>query len=115
MKTPLLAATLLGALVLVSACNRNPSTTDAPRSTAPAPVDQPKQAVTDTVLTTKVKAALLATNDVNSTSISVETRDGTVTLSGRLPDAAQIERAVTAARAVDGVRNVDNRLAVGTS
>ena len=67
------------------------------------------QAVDDTAITTKVKTDLLAEKDVNGTAISVDTKNGQVTLTGTVPP-AQIARAEAIARKVDGVREVVNQL-----
>ncbi|MCC6534767.1 MAG: BON domain-containing protein [Burkholderiales bacterium] len=64
----------------------------------------------DAALTAKVKTALLADKEVNGSDIDVDTKLGVVTLRGRLSDQAQIERALAVARAVDGVKSVDNQL-----
>jgi len=69
--------------------------------------------VDDAAITAKVKAALLAANDVKGTAISVETDSGRVVLSGVVQDQAQVDRAVATARKVDGVVEVENRLMVG--
>lgn len=69
-------------------------------------------AIDDSVLTTKVKAALLADNQVKSTDISVETKQGEVLLSGFVDNEAQASRAIQVARGVDGVKNVNNKMSV---
>ena len=69
-------------------------------------------AATDTLVTGKVKSAFLADSDLKSMSISVETNDGEVTLSGSLANQPQIDRAVQVASAVSGVRSVRNRLVI---
>jgi len=66
--------------------------------------DQP---VNDTWITTKVKAELLADRDVSGMDISVETVNGTVTLTGHVDTQAQIDRATALARGIKGVTNVD--------
>lgn len=66
------------------------------------------QAVSDTWITAKVKAELATTDGVESTDISVETKNGVVTLIGVLPDDAALEKAVAAARGVKGVKDVDD-------
>ncbi|MCD9006240.1 BON domain-containing protein [Luteimonas sp. XNQY3] len=66
--------------------------------------DQP---VSDTWITTKVKADLLATSDVSGLDIKVETTNGTVSLSGDVESRAQIERAEAVARGIEGVQRVD--------
>ena len=66
----------------------------------------------DSVITTKVKAALMANRDVADAAINVRARDGRITLSGTVPSPAQAEAAARAARAVEGVKQVDNNLIV---
>lgn len=65
------------------------------------------QPVTDTWITTKVKAKLAATDGVSSPDITVNTVDGTVYLTGVVDDAASIARATAAAQEIEGVKNVD--------
>jgi osmotically-inducible protein OsmY len=66
----------------------------------------------DSVITAKIKSALVADRSVNGFGINVETRSGEVLLSGTADNQAQIDRVVTIARQVDGVRKVDNRMRV---
>jgi hyperosmotically inducible periplasmic protein len=68
--------------------------------------------IDDSVITTKVKATLVADGEIKGSNISVETRNGEVVLSGFVDSAEQGERAIGAARRVDGVKAVDSRLAV---
>lgn len=62
----------------------------------------------DTVVTTKVKSALLSDPDIKSFDLKVETRKGVVQLSGFVESQAQVERAIAATGAVEGVRSVEN-------
>ena len=66
-----------------------------------------EQPVTDTWITTKVKAELATTDGVKSTDITVATTDGKVTLIGALDSQTVVDKAVAAARGVKGVRDVD--------
>jgi len=66
-----------------------------------------EQPVTDTWITTKVKAELATTDGVKSTDISVTTVDGVVTLSGMLTSPTGIDKAVAAAKSIKGVKRVD--------
>lgn len=66
-----------------------------------------KEPVTDTWITTKVKADLLATKDVSGTDIKVETLNGTVKLSGAVESKAQHDKAIAVAKKIDGVKKVD--------
>lgn len=65
------------------------------------------EAVSDTWITTKVKAELATTKGVSSTDVSVTTVDGLVTLTGVLSSKAEIERAVALTRGIEGVHDVD--------
>jgi len=67
--------------------------------------DQP---VTDTWITTKVKAELATTEGVKSTDITVKTVDGTVTLTGMLGSKLAVDKAVAAAESIKGVKKVDH-------
>lgn len=66
------------------------------------------QAVGDTWVTTKVKTELATTDGVDSSSISVDTDDGVVTLTGVLSSDTEVKKAVAAAKSVDGVKQVDD-------
>lgn len=71
--------------------------------------------IDDSAITTKVKAALLADEDVKGLDIKVETRKGEVQLSGFVDNQTQIDRAITVTRGVEGVKNVDNKMNLKTS
>jgi osmotically-inducible protein OsmY len=66
--------------------------------------------VDDTVITTKVKAAVLSEPGLKSAEINVETFKGKVQLSGFVSTQAQIEKAVEVARSVKGVTSVTNSM-----
>jgi len=62
----------------------------------------------DSVITTKVKAAILHEPSLSSAEINVETFKGVVQLSGFVNSSADINRAVEIARDVKGVNSVKN-------
>ena len=64
--------------------------------------------VDDTVITTKVKAAIFNEPTLKSAQINVETFKGTVQLSGFVSSRAEINRAAEVARGVGGVTSVRN-------
>ncbi len=64
--------------------------------------------IDDTVITTKVKAAVFADDNLKSTEINVETFKGVVQLSGFVNSQEDINRAVRLAREVSGVKSVTN-------
>lgn len=68
--------------------------------------------VDDSVITAKVKAALLKDPAVSALAVSVETRKGTVLLSGFVDNEGQLQRAAEIAASVHGVVTVKNGLVV---
>ena len=68
--------------------------------------------IDDSVITTKVKAALMKNGEIKGSDISVETRDGEVVLSGFVDSAEQGEKAIDAVSNVDGVKAVESKLAI---
>lgn len=92
-----LAATLMGGgLVTLSGC--------APTETRSGTGEY----IDDTVITTKVKAAIMNDPELKVTEINVETFKGVVQLSGFVSTDAQIKHAVAVARNVSGVTSVKN-------
>lgn len=79
---------------------------------ATATSDSTGQYVDDTVITTKVKSALLGDEAVKSFAVSVETVKGVVQLSGFVNTSAQKSAAGREASAVPGVKTVKNDLIV---
>ena len=64
--------------------------------------------IDDSVITTKVKAAIFNEPTLKSAQINVETFKGTVQLSGFVSTQANINKAVEVARSVGGVTSVKN-------
>jgi osmotically-inducible protein OsmY len=78
--------------------------------------ESPGEYVDDTVITAKVKAAVLEEPSLKSAEINVETSKGTVQLSGFVRSRTDINRAVEVAQGVKGVKSVKNDMIVkGTS
>jgi len=74
--------------------------------------DQP---MTDSMITTKVKAELAMDKSTKATDISVTTRDGVVSLNGAVESEAEKEKAEANAKKIDGVVAVTNNLRVASS
>lgn len=66
--------------------------------------------VDDTVITSKVKAAVLNDPALKSAEINVETFKGVVQLSGFVSSQSDINEAVAVARGVGGVKSVTNSM-----
>jgi osmotically-inducible protein OsmY len=86
----------------------------APAGTDPsaAKKETPVEYVEDSVITTKVKAAVLADASLKSTEINVETYKGIVQLSGFVRSNADISRAIEVTRGIRGVTSVKNVMIV---
>lgn len=74
--------------------------------------DKAGDALSDSAVTGKVKAALLADAEVKGTDINVETNKGEVMLSGFVESQAQIDKAASLAKNIDGVKQVSNKLEI---
>jgi osmotically-inducible protein OsmY len=75
-------------------------------------VDKAGAVLSDTWITTKVNAVLGNSDEVDSTEIKVSTKDGVVTLDGRVASAFERTRAPEIVADVVGVRQVENRLSI---
>ena len=101
----LIASSMAGALVFAGAAAAQETADRSERTTAAN--TESNQPMSDTWITTKVKAELATADGVKSTRVSVETNDGVVTLTGVLPTQTAVQKAETVARAVKGVKKVD--------
>ena len=70
------------------------------------------QYIDDATITTKVKAALIGSDQMKGSSVDVETDKATVNLTGMVNSKAQEIEAVRLANQVNGVRTVMDHIAV---
>lgn len=63
--------------------------------------------VSDSWITTKIKADFLADDDIKGLDINVTTTNGVVTLAGLLDSQALVDKAVAVAQGTKGVKSVD--------
>lgn len=103
-KIAITMALTVTAAAFITGCNRvEPVPATASPTTVGTELD-------DTVITTRVKSALLADQDIKGFDIKVETRKGMVLLSGFVDNQSQIDRVMSVTRIVEGVRDVENRM-----
>ena len=103
MKTGILKLTaILGMLALAGAC----SSTRTQQSAG--------EVIDDSVLTSKVKVALIDDPTTKAGQINVETYRGVVQLGGFVDNAKQKSQATTVARSITGVKEVRNDLVIST-
>ena len=107
---------LMGALAVTTAlgaCNK--AERQEAKTEAQQAASRTSAAVDDAAITTKVKAALLADDQVKGTQINVDTNAGIVKLTGTVDSQAQVQRAVEVAKGVSGVQKVENNLAASAN
>jgi hyperosmotically inducible periplasmic protein len=115
----------LGAATTLVACDR--SSGDEPATATPARQEQrvaqasrdpsppttataPREALADTVITGKIKSAILGDANMAGADVSVNTDHGVVTLAGLVKTPEQTAIASAHAQRQDGVMRVDNHL-----
>ena len=79
----------------------------------PKIINEPEKAVSDmgdkvsdSWITAKVKTTLIYSKNISSYNISVDTKDGKVTLSGQVSNAAERDLAIELAQNIRGVQSV---------
>ena len=112
--TARLAATALAGLAIaVSAfAADSPPQKNANARPAASATGKAEPYVEDSVITAKVKAALLRAPELKSRDVEVETDHGRVMLTGVVRSKTERDHAVKAAAAVDGVTDVKDALVV---
>ena len=70
------------------------------------------EVIDDSIITGKVKSALIADSTTKAHQINVETKDGVVQLSGFVDNANSKSAATNVAKSVTGVKDVKNELSV---
>ena len=88
------------------------SGTDKASCEARSKTELAKDAVADSVITTKIKTEMMAEPSLKSLDVKVETNNGKVSLSGFVPSQAEADKAVNVARQVKGVNDVQSSLRV---
>ena len=102
-----LAATAYAQTTPPAAPSAAPAQATAPAAQGSDASSDSGQPVTDTWITTKIKAELATTKGVDSMDVSVKTVDGKVTLTGVLKTDEAVKKAEAVAKSVKGVKDVD--------
>ena len=104
-----MGVTALAAMMVISVAGCTPP---QEATATPPPATTIGTGIDDSVVSARVKAALLADPAVKSYGFKVDTHKGEVQLSGFVADQSHVDRAVEIARAVEGVKAVENRVSV---
>jgi len=97
---------------LDNAGDRTRAATSRTAATTDRAADKTAAVASDSMITTKVKASIFAEPELKSMGIHVETEKGVVMLSGFVNNKAEADKAVTAAKTVEGVTNVKSAIKV---
>jgi hyperosmotically inducible periplasmic protein len=120
-KMLLLTAVVTAAAIIPSAYAQNdassgaaPASSMSMSSSASTPATSRKaMKAADRKLAKAVRKAIEHVKGLDATHIAIVAKDGSVTLTGSVPAAPQIDLAVQQAKTVSGVTNVTSRLEVG--
>lgn len=108
-RTLLLSMASVAVITTTAACapaNDSPSARSSQQGTG----EKVGEYIDDSVITAKVKAALVDDPELSAIEVNVETYKGVVQLSGFVKDSEDIGRATQVARKVNGVVDVKNDL-----
>ena len=76
------------------------------------PAKMISSAVDDSMLASRVRTALMASDDIADLDIRIQTKRDEVVLSGYAGDSAQLDRNIALVRQVKGVRKVINHISI---
>jgi osmotically-inducible protein OsmY len=127
-KTAQLGTALAASMILLAGCDKPatpPQSSAGPMEKMGQKLDQTAerareegakagQAIDDGAITAKVKAGILAEPGLKVLAIDVDTKNGQVMLTGSADSADNVRKAEQIASSVEGVKSVDNRLAVSS-
>ena len=111
----MLNITRVAILVALSAVGAVGCSSTSERGPAQSAGANAGRVIDDSVITGKVKTALIADSTTKAYQIDVDTYQGTVQLSGFVDSSAARERAEEIAKDVEGVKKVKNSLALRTA
>jgi hyperosmotically inducible periplasmic protein len=109
-KTSRAAVTVAAALFvtgLVLGSNMALAASDGTATTPSKTASQAQRVVSDSWITTKVKSEILANSVSKAFKVSVKTKKGAVSLTGKLPNQDAIDLVKMTAEKVKGVKSVD--------
>ena len=108
----MLTARWIGGVLTAAAIACSALAADKKERTAQSASGKVEYQVEDSVITAKVKAALLRAPELRSRDVEVETDHGRVMLTGVVRSQAERNHAVKTAASVDGVMDVKDALVV---
>lgn len=111
MNSKTIAALLVGSVMALPVAGYSQSQTSEPSK----PKTTVGEKIDDAAITTRIKVEMAKDKEVSATSIKVETDKGVVQLSGTAKSRAEVDKAVSIARAVNGVSSVQNNITVQTN
>ncbi|GGC96124.1 BON domain-containing protein [Undibacterium terreum] len=111
----LIAPLFAAALLSVTAASSFAADTVTAQADKPSMTQKAAVAVDDSVITAKVKSALVSDKEVSALKINVTTKQGVVILTGAVPTAEAGDRVIKMVAAIEGVKDIQNQLQVKAS
>jgi osmotically-inducible protein OsmY len=118
MKAPQLFCGVLALALAAGGCHRQVSQADVKQTASDAAAKikvesaQARDQLADVWLSTKIHSKFVGDRDIDAKDVSVSTKDGVVTLKGRLLNEPMRQLAIAIAKDTDGVKQVVNQLDV---
>jgi len=106
-RRPLLLVVVVTTMISVCGCSRPAEVSAGSSGPAPAAIN-----VSDGDVSEQVKTALLQSDSLKGTDITVVTTKGDVRLTGILDSQAQVDEAIRIARAVEGMHSIHHELTI---
>ncbi|MEB0030688.1 BON domain-containing protein [Undibacterium sp. RTI2.1] len=106
--TSLIAASVLS----MTAASSFAADTVVAQADKPTMTEKAGVAVDDSMITAKVKSALVADKEVSALKINVTTKQGVVILTGAVPSVAASDRVLKMVASIEGVKDIQNQLQV---
>ena len=118
MKAPQLFCGVLALALAAAGCHRPASRADVKQTASDAAAKikvesaQARDQLADVWLSTKIHSKFVGDRDIDARAVSVSTKDGVVTLKGRVLNEPMRQLAVAIAKDTDGVKQVVNQMDV---
>ena len=111
----LIAPFFAAALLSVAAASSFAADTVVAQADMPTATQKAAVAIDDSVITAKVKSALVSNKQVSALKINVVTKHGVVILTGAIPSAEAGARVLKMVASIEGVKDIQNQLQVSPS
>lgn len=111
----LIAPVIAAAILSMSAASSFAADAVVAQADKPSVTQKAAVAVEDSVITAKIKSALVSDKEVSALKINVVTKQGVVILTGAIPSPEAGARVLKMVAMIEGVKDIQNQLQVSPS